>query len=113
MKLYYVYILYCSDDSYYTGITNDVDRRVNEHNEGLDKKAYTYKRRPATVVYREVFNEALQAIAWEKKIKGWSRSKKQALINGEWDILPELAECKNWSSHQIYNYLQENNDVAE
>jgi putative endonuclease len=107
MKLYYVYILQCVDGSYYTGITNDVERRLNEHNEGLDKKAYTYRRRPVEVVYREVFNEVLQAIAWEKKLKGWSRVKKQAVIKGEWDVLPELAECKNWSSHQIYHYFKE------
>lgn len=102
-----MYILQCADDSYYTGITNDIDRRVNEHNEGLDNKAYTYRKRPVALVYSEMFTEVLQAIAWEKQIKGWSRAKKQAVINGEWSILPELAECKNWSSHQIYHYFKD------
>ncbi|CAN5209011.1 GIY-YIG nuclease family protein [soil metagenome] len=110
MKFYYVYILQCADGAYYTGITNDLDRRVNEHNEGLDKKAYTYRKRPVSLVYREIFNEVLHAIAWEKRIKGWSRAKKEAVISGEWNVLPELSECKNWSSHQIYHHLK---DVEE
>jgi len=94
MKLYYVYILLCADGSYYTGITNDVDRRVNEHNAGINPKAFTFGRRPVEVVYREIFNDVLQAIAWEKQIKGWNRKKKEAVIAGNWDILPELAACK-------------------
>lgn len=110
MKLYYVYILQCADGSYYVGITNDLDRRVNEHNEGLDKKAYTYRRRPVELAYREIFTEVLHAIAWEKRLKGWSHAKKKAIINGEWDVLPELAECKNLSSHQIYHYIHEDED---
>lgn len=95
MKLYYVYILLCADSSYYTGITNDLDRRVNEHNAGINPRAFTFGRRPVEVVYREIFNNVLQAIAWEKQVKGWSRKKKEAIIAGEWDVLPELAACKS------------------
>ncbi len=94
MKLYYVYILHCADGTYYTGITNDVDRRLKEHNAGINPKAFTFGRRPVEVVYREIFNNVVQAIAWEKQIKGWSRKKKEAVIAGNWDILPELAACK-------------------
>jgi putative endonuclease len=94
MKLYYVYIVQCADGSYYTGITNNVDRRVNEHNAGINPKAFTYGRRPVSLVYHEIFNDILQAIAWEKQIKGWNRKKKEAVIAGNWDLLPELAACK-------------------
>ena len=99
MKKYYVYILRCADNSYYTGITNDTERRLWEHNNNEGKKAYTYTRRPVKLVYEEEFIEVKQAIAWEKQVKGWSRAKKEALINGKWDKLPALAACKNESNH--------------
>ena len=92
MKSYYVYILLCSDKSYYTGITNDIDRRFFEHSEGLNANCYTYKRRPLTLVFCETFTDVNQAIAFEKQVKGWRRAKKEAIINGNWDLLPELAK---------------------
>ncbi|WP_317133615.1 GIY-YIG nuclease family protein [Flavobacterium sp. GSA192] len=81
MKTYFVYILKCADDSFYTGITNNLERRLSEHNAGIDKDAYTFKRRPVELVWFEMFTEPTQAIMIEKKIKGWSRRKKQALID--------------------------------
>lgn len=95
MNLFYVYILRCADNSYYTGITNNLERRLQEHINGLDPKAYTFFRRPVELVYREIFNDPEQAIAWEKQVKGWNRKKKEAVIAGEWDVLPELAKSKN------------------
>ena len=56
MKSYFVYILECSDQSYYTGVTNEVERRVAEHQYGLNLKCYTYKRRPVTLKFVEQFN---------------------------------------------------------
>lgn len=94
MRLYYVYILECADGAYYTGITNNVERRLGEHNAGNDRMAYTYCRRPVKLVYSEIFKEVEQAIAWEKQVKGWGRKKKEAIIKGEWDALPELAACR-------------------
>ncbi len=91
MKQYFVYILLCNDSSYYTGITNDLERRFNEHQRGENLKCYTYKRRPLKLVFYERFNDVNQAIAFEKQVKGWRRSKKEALINGDWDFLPGLA----------------------
>jgi putative endonuclease len=93
--LYFVYILGCSDNSYYVGVTNNLERRLNEHNEGEDKKAYTYIRRPVKVLFHAEFNDVNEAISFEKKLKGWSRNKKEAIIDGEWDLLLELAKCKN------------------
>jgi len=76
MKLFYVYILKCKDDSFYTGITNSIERRLYEHNVGVDKGAYTYSRRPVELVWFEMFTDPTQAIMVEKKIKGWSQKKK-------------------------------------
>ena|ERR1700733_10813680 len=92
MKQYFVYILLCSDNSYYTGVTNDIDRRLYEHVSGLDPKSYTFKKRPVKLVFQESFNDINQAIAFEKQIKGWKRSKKEAIINGDWHLLPELSK---------------------
>jgi len=98
MKSYFVYILICSDNSYYTGITNNLDKRLIEHNNSLDKKSYTYSRRPVKIVYQETFQNPDDAIVWEKKIKGWSRKKKEALMNGDFNELKRLSNLKNHTS---------------
>ena len=77
---YYVYILECNDKSYYTGITNDLDRRIIEHNTGFVKGCYTYTRRPVILKYYSHFFDVKQAIAWEKQIKGWSRKRKRLYL---------------------------------
>ena len=99
MKTYYVYILQCSDNSYYTGITNNIDKRINEHNHSPDKTAYTYSKRPVKVVYKETFQNPNDAILWEKRIKGWSRKKKEALIKGDFEELKLLSNKKNHTIH--------------
>jgi putative endonuclease len=90
----FVYIVECSDGSFYTGVTNDLDRRIAEHNEGLIHKAYTFSRRPVKLVYHEDHSDPYYAISREKQIKGWSRKKKMAMINGEWGKLPGLSKSK-------------------
>ena len=102
MKQLFVYILRCSDDSYYTGVSNDVDWRVQQHNEGTDPNAYTYSRRPIELVFSVGFQTPTDAIAFEKQVKGWSRKKKEALIQGKWQDLPGLSECLNESSSKNY-----------
>lgn len=97
MKLYFVYILKCKDDSFYTGFTNNLDRRLYEHNAGLSKDSYTYDKRPVELVWYEMFTEPTQAILIEKKIKGWSRRKKQALIDEDWDKLVKYS--KNYTDY--------------
>jgi len=92
VKPYYVYIVKCFDNSYYTGVTNDLERRINEHNEGSNPESYTYKRRPVELVFYHEFNDINQAIVFEKQIKGWSRRKKEAIINDNWELLPELSK---------------------
>ena len=89
--IYTVYILRCADGTYYTGVTNDLDRRVWEHQSGHDSRAYTFRRRPLKLVFQEHFPDVNQAIAFEKQVKGWRRAKKEALIARRWDLLPELS----------------------
>jgi putative endonuclease len=86
-----VYIVLCSDASYYTGITNDTDRRLYEHNSGIDRFCYTYTRRPVRLVYAAEFTDPNEAIRWEKQIKGWSRAKKDALIRGDFAYIQKHA----------------------
>jgi len=113
MKLYYVYILKCADGSYYTGISNDLDRRLQEHNTGFDKGAYTFTRRPVEIVFHAYFMDVKQAIAFEKQVKKWSRKKKEAIINDEWEKLKTLAECKNETSHKNYSRKRRPFDSAQ
>ncbi len=106
LKYYFTYILECADKSYYTGITNDIDRRLAEHKEGKNQSAYTYSRRPVKLVYLEQFLEPSTAIEFEKQIKGWSRKKKEALIADNWDKIKELAVCKNETSHLNFKKIK-------
>ncbi|WP_347374373.1 GIY-YIG nuclease family protein [Aequorivita sp. Q41] len=99
---YYVYILKCSDNSFYTGITNDLSTRFDQHKKGLNKNCYTYKRRPLVLKFHQEFNDVLQAIYFEKKLKGWTKAKKQALIDGDGKMLQILSECRN-ATHYTYN----------
>lgn len=91
---YTVYILKCNDDSYYTGVTNDIERRFFEHQTGFNKRAYTHKRRPVELVFQEHFRDVNHAISFEKQVKRWRREKKEALIRGDWDALPSLSKRK-------------------
>lgn len=99
---YYVYILKCKDGTYYTGVTNDLERRFNEHIEGTLIDSYTYSRRPLELVFHQIFYDIKLAIQFEKRIKKWSQKKKQAMINDYWERLPELSECKNETSHKFF-----------
>ena len=94
MKTYYVYIVECSDKSYYTGITNNIERRLWEHNHGVDPSSYTFTRKPVLLKYCDSFVNIKQAIAWEKQIKGWSRKKKEALFIEDWDQIKWLAKSR-------------------
>ena len=92
--MYSVYILKCSDKTYYTGITSDLDKRLLEHQSGKHFGSYTFDRRPVELVYYAEFTDVNRAIALEKQIKKWSHAKKEALIYGEYEKLPNLAKKK-------------------
>ena len=100
---YFVYILDCSDGSFYTGVTNNMERRLWEHSTGYSKGCYTFKRRPVVLKYCERFQDIYQAIAWEKQLKGWSGKKKQALFIEDWEEIKRLAKSKNSALVQIIN----------
>jgi putative endonuclease len=95
----YVYILKCADGTFYTGITDDPRQRLEQHQQGFRRDAYTYSRRPVEMVYCMYFPDGShdQAQTWEKKLKGWSKPKKLAVIEGRWTDLPKLSECRNES----------------
>jgi len=94
MKIYYVYILKCADDTYYTGITSNLSQRFKDHSNGKHKGSYTYLRRPITLVFYCEFTDVNLAILSEKQIKKWSKIKKEALINNEYEKLPNLSKKK-------------------
>ena len=89
---YFVYIVECKDSSYYTGVTNDLDRRLWEHNSDENRSSYTYKRRPIILKYFQRFQDINQAIEFEKQIKGWSIKKKEALFREDWEEIERLAK---------------------
>jgi len=89
---WFTYILQCSDDSYYTGFTDDIEARLMDHNQGKYPKSYTFKRRPVRLVFHYRLPSAAVAKEFEKQIKGWRRGKKEALIRGDWEGLPELSK---------------------
>jgi putative endonuclease len=97
-----VYILLCFDNSYYTGVTNDVEKRVQQHSFGINPECYTYSRRPVALKWANWFKINSEAFHWETQIKGWTRAKKEALINGEFELLPGLSECRNATSHKNF-----------
>lgn len=89
-----VYILLCADNSYYTGVAKDIDYRVWQHQTGYFNDCYTFKRRPVKLVWERYFEDENEAMLYEKQIKGWSRKKKEALINNDFDELKRLAKSK-------------------
>ncbi|HQX32957.1 MAG TPA: GIY-YIG nuclease family protein, partial [Dokdonella sp.] len=91
---FYLYMLRCADGSYYTGHSDDPDRRVHEHHEGLIPGCYTHDRRPLLLVHVQEFGSREDALAAEVQVKRWSRAKKEALIAQDWDALRLLARAK-------------------
>ncbi|KAB0266303.1 GIY-YIG nuclease family protein [Microvirga brassicacearum] len=89
----WLYILECSDGSYYVGTSrrDDLETRVSQHNQGTTPD-YTFKRRPVALVYSCYFDKITDAIACERQVKGWSRAKKEALIRRDFDALPGLSK---------------------
>ncbi|TLY29653.1 MAG: GIY-YIG nuclease family protein [Nitrospirae bacterium] len=86
----YVYLLRCSDNSFYVGSTLDLKGRVKAHNQGRGA-AYTFRRRPVRLVYSEAFQSEAEPVARERQVKGWSRGKKEALVAGDLQRLKRLS----------------------
>jgi putative endonuclease len=91
----YLYVLRCADGSYYVGTTRkSLELRLAEHNAGLFGGC-TMSRRPATLAFAQRFDTITDAIAAERQVKGWSRAKKEAMIDGAWHLLPGLAKRRS------------------
>ncbi len=100
----WMYILECSDKSFYTGSTRNLDERLEQHQAGKGAN-HTRKRLPVKLVYFEEYPRVDQAFYREKQVQGWSRKKKEALINGRSEELKRLAECMNASHCRNYEPL--------
>ena len=91
---FYVYILRCSDNSYYTGHTDNLEARLAAHQQGAIP-GYTARRCPVTLVFTEEFDSRQVAFERERQVKGWSRAKKEALIEQDWEKLVNLARSRS------------------
>jgi putative endonuclease len=87
---FHAYMLRCRDGSYYVGHTEDLELRILQHNEG-SLGGYTARRRPVTLIWSDMFMTRDDAFWIERKLKGWSRAKKEALIAGDWELVSKLA----------------------
>ncbi len=92
----YMYILECSDGSYYTGSTQYLDLRLAQHKAG-EGSNHTKKRLPVKLIFFEEYQRIDEAFYREKQVQGWSRKKKEALMNGFAEELKKMAECMNES----------------
>jgi len=88
-------MLKCSDDSYYIGHTDDIEKRISEHITGTYPCCYTRSRLPVIVVFVQNFETREEAFLAERQIKGWSKAKKEALIKKDWNKVSLLAKRKN------------------
>ena len=94
-------MLRCFDGSYYVGHTDDIERRIAEHK--LRKYSdYTSRRCPIEVVFCQEMPSRKEAFALERKVKGWRRAKKEALIAGDWHLLTKLSNEKSNSKIKIH-----------
>ena len=91
---FWVYVLRCSDDAYYTGHTDNLELRIAQHQSGTFA-GYTSNRRPVTLMYAQEFPSREEALVAEMQIKGWSRKKKEALFRGDWTEVNRLSRGKH------------------
>ena len=85
--MFWVYILKCSDNSYYTGHTDNLENRLMQHHNKIYPTCYTATRLPVQCVFSQEFVTREEALASERQIKGWSRKKKEAFIKGDWETM--------------------------
>ena len=92
--MFWVYILRCSDDSYYTGHTDNLEQRIGKHQTG-EIEGYTSTRLPVSLVYAQEFPTRSEALSAERQLKGWTRKKKEALMRSDWNELNRLSRGKH------------------
>ena len=89
---FWVYILRCADNSYYTGHTDNLEKRIGEHETGAIPSCYTFSRRPLELVFSQDCATREEALAAERQVKGWSRKKKEAMMRADWEEVARLAK---------------------
>ncbi len=94
---FWVYILRCADNSYYTGHTDNLQERIMKHQAG-EVEGYTSTRLPVALVFAEEVPSREEALTSERRIKGWSRKKKEAMMRGDWAEVSRLARGKRPST---------------
>jgi predicted GIY-YIG superfamily endonuclease len=87
---FWTYLLRCSDGSYYAGHTDNLEGRLWQHQQGVGCE-WTKRRRPVQLVWHAEAPTREEALAFERRIKGWTRVKKEALIRGDWEEIGRLA----------------------
>ena len=92
--MFWVYILRCADDSYYTGHTDNLERRIGQYQAG-ECEGYTATRRPVVLAWSQECVTREEALSAEMQIKGWSRNKKEAMMRGDWAEVSRLAKSKS------------------
>lgn len=105
-----MYILLCANGQYYTGSTIDLNRRLEQHQNG-EGANFTQKHLPVQLVYFEEFDRIDKAFYREKQVQGWNRAKKEALINGTTNLLNSLARCNNETNSE--NFKRHGFDSAQ
>ena len=90
---FYVYMVRCSDGSFYTGHTDNLEQRLAAHHAG-EIPGYTQTRRPVHLAFFEELPTRLDALESEQQLKGWSKAKKGALSRGDWDAIVQLAKAR-------------------
>jgi predicted GIY-YIG superfamily endonuclease len=98
--MFWVYMLRCSDRSFYVGHTDNLEVRIAQHEQGAITTCYTYLRRPVALVYSAPFVSREEALAMERRIKGWNRAKKDALTRGDWAEISRISRFKYGRKHQ-------------
>lgn len=98
---YAIYILKCSDNTYYTGLAKDLGYRIREHQTGTNPESYTFGRRPVKLMWSIDTESYQEAFQWEHQIKGWSRAKKEALIRGDIDGIHDIVKSERKQREQI------------
>ena len=93
--MFWTNMLQCTDGSYYVGHSEDLEYRLGQQHTGAFRDCYTFKRRPLQLVWSQEFPTRIEALAAERRIKGWRRAKKQALIAGDWERIGQLARGKD------------------
>ena len=87
---FWAYMLHCNGGAFYLGHTDDLERRIAEHEQGT-RPGFTRDHLPVQLVWSETFETRAEALAMERRIKGWSRAKKMALIRGDWERIAQLS----------------------